>query len=92
MPIFFAELMETVDAAEAWGLDGIWLGEIHFLPTRSILCSPLTVAAAIATRTRRMCIGTAVHVTPLRNPLSDRRGRRHARPPERRPVRVRHRP
>jgi alkanesulfonate monooxygenase SsuD/methylene tetrahydromethanopterin reductase-like flavin-dependent oxidoreductase (luciferase family) len=67
---FFAELMETVDAAEAWGLDGIWLGEIHFLPTRSILCSPLTVAAAIATRTRRMCIGTAVHVTPLRSPLS----------------------
>jgi alkanesulfonate monooxygenase SsuD/methylene tetrahydromethanopterin reductase-like flavin-dependent oxidoreductase (luciferase family) len=67
---FFTELMETVDAAEAWGLDGIWLGEIHFLPTRSILCSPLTVAAAIATRTRRMCIGTAVHVTPLRSPLS----------------------
>jgi len=67
---FFQELMETVDAAEQWGLDGIWLGEIHFLPTRSILCSPLTIAAAIATRTRRMCVGTAVHVTPLRNPLS----------------------
>jgi len=67
---FFQELMQTVDAAEAWGLDGIWLGEIHFLPTRSILCSPLTIAAAIATRTRRMCVGTAVHVIPLRNPLS----------------------
>jgi alkanesulfonate monooxygenase SsuD/methylene tetrahydromethanopterin reductase-like flavin-dependent oxidoreductase (luciferase family) len=66
---FFQELMQTVDNAEAWGLDGIWLGEIHFLPTRSILCSPLLVASAIATRTRRMCVGTAVHVTPLRNPL-----------------------
>jgi alkanesulfonate monooxygenase SsuD/methylene tetrahydromethanopterin reductase-like flavin-dependent oxidoreductase (luciferase family) len=66
---FFEELMQTVDAAEAWGLDGIWLGEIHFLPTRSILCSPLVVAAAITSRTRRMCVGTAVHVIPLRNPL-----------------------
>jgi alkanesulfonate monooxygenase SsuD/methylene tetrahydromethanopterin reductase-like flavin-dependent oxidoreductase (luciferase family) len=66
---FFQELMQTVDAAEAWGLDGIWLGEIHFLPTRSILCSPLVVAGAIASRTKRMCVGTAVHVIPLRNPL-----------------------
>ena len=66
---FFRELMQTVDAAEAWGLDGIWLGEIHFLPSRSILSSPLVTAAAIAARTRRMCIGTAVHVIPLRNPL-----------------------
>lgn len=66
---FFQELLQTVDAAEAWGLDGIWLGEIHFLPTRSILCSPLVVAGAIASRTRRMCVGTAVHVIPLRHPL-----------------------
>jgi alkanesulfonate monooxygenase SsuD/methylene tetrahydromethanopterin reductase-like flavin-dependent oxidoreductase (luciferase family) len=66
---FFQELLETVDAAEAWGLDGIWLGEIHFLPSRSILSSPLVVAAALAARTRRLCIGTAVHVIPLRNPL-----------------------
>jgi len=27
------------------------------------------MAAAVATRTRRMCVGTAVHVIPLRNPL-----------------------
>ena len=66
---FFQELIQTVDAAEAWGLDGIWLGEIHFLPSRSILSSPLVVAAALVTRTKRMCIGTAVHVIPLRNPL-----------------------
>jgi alkanesulfonate monooxygenase SsuD/methylene tetrahydromethanopterin reductase-like flavin-dependent oxidoreductase (luciferase family) len=66
---FFQELLQTVDAAEAWGLDGIWLGEIHFLPSRSILSSPLVVAASLAARTRRMCIGTAVHVIPLRNPL-----------------------
>ena len=67
---FFRELLDTVDAAEAKGLDGIWLGEIHFLPSRSILSSPLVVASAIASRTRRMCIGTAVHVIPLRHPLA----------------------
>jgi alkanesulfonate monooxygenase SsuD/methylene tetrahydromethanopterin reductase-like flavin-dependent oxidoreductase (luciferase family) len=66
---FFKEFLDTVDAAEAWGLDGVWLGEIHFLPSRSILSSPLVLAGAVASRTRRMCIGTAVHVIPLRNPL-----------------------
>jgi alkanesulfonate monooxygenase SsuD/methylene tetrahydromethanopterin reductase-like flavin-dependent oxidoreductase (luciferase family) len=67
---FFQEFLQTVDAAEAWGLDGVWLGEIHFLPSRSILSSPLVLAGAVASRTRRMCVGTAVHVIPLRNPLS----------------------
>ena len=68
-PAFFRELIDTVDAAEAWGLDGVWLGEIHYLPSRSILTSPLVVASAIASRTRHLTVGTAVHVIPLRNPL-----------------------
>jgi alkanesulfonate monooxygenase SsuD/methylene tetrahydromethanopterin reductase-like flavin-dependent oxidoreductase (luciferase family) len=67
---FFQETFEIVDAAESMGLDGIWLGEIHFLPSRSIMSSSLVVATAIAMRTKRMCIGTAVHVIPLRNPLA----------------------
>ena len=67
---FFRELMDTVDAAEVLGLDGIWLGEIHFLPSRSIMSSPLVVASAIAARTEKLCVGTAVHVIPLRNPLN----------------------
>jgi alkanesulfonate monooxygenase SsuD/methylene tetrahydromethanopterin reductase-like flavin-dependent oxidoreductase (luciferase family) len=67
---FFRELTDTVDASEAWGLDGIWLGEIHFLPSRSILSSPLITAATLMPRTKRMCFGTAVHLLPLRHPLS----------------------
>ena len=67
---FFRETFEIVDTAETLGIDGIWLGEIHFLPSRSILSAPLLMATAIASRTRRVCIGTAVHVIPLRNPLS----------------------
>jgi alkanesulfonate monooxygenase SsuD/methylene tetrahydromethanopterin reductase-like flavin-dependent oxidoreductase (luciferase family) len=66
---FFRELIQTADAVEEWGLDGVWLGEIHFLPSRSVLSSPLVTAAALVTRTRRICVGTAVHVIPLRNPL-----------------------
>src|SRR4030095_15925073 len=48
----FQEFMQTVDAAEAWGIDGVWLGEIHFLPTRSILCSPLVSEGALGACTR----------------------------------------
>ena len=33
----FREGFDVVDAAEAWGLDGVWLGEMHFTPARSVL-------------------------------------------------------
>lgn len=65
----FRETMELVDAAEAWGLDGVWLGEIHFNGVRSVQSAPLALAAFIAARTRRLRIGTAVQVLPLTNPL-----------------------
>jgi len=65
----FAQSFELVDAAEAWGLDAMWLAELHFAPDRSVLASPLILAAAIAQRTRRMKIGTAVQVLPLCHPL-----------------------
>jgi alkanesulfonate monooxygenase SsuD/methylene tetrahydromethanopterin reductase-like flavin-dependent oxidoreductase (luciferase family) len=47
----------------------MWLAELHFAPDRSVLASPLILAAAIAQRTRRMKIGTAVQVLPLCHPL-----------------------
>jgi alkanesulfonate monooxygenase SsuD/methylene tetrahydromethanopterin reductase-like flavin-dependent oxidoreductase (luciferase family) len=65
----FAHSFAQVDAAEAWGLDAMWLAELHFAPERSVLASPLVLAAAIAQRTRRMKIGTAVQVLPLCHPL-----------------------
>ena len=65
----FREGFRLVDAAEDWGLDGVWLAELHFNPARSVLSSPIVVASAIATRTRRLRIGMAVHVLPLNNPL-----------------------
>lgn len=64
----FDESFELVDAAERWGLDVMWLAELHVSP-RSVLASPLPIAAAIAARTERLKIGTAVQVLPLGNPL-----------------------
>ena len=65
----FREGLDFVADAEAWGLDSVWLAEFHFMPDRSVLGSPITVAAAIAGQTRRIRIGMAVYVLPLNNPL-----------------------
>jgi alkanesulfonate monooxygenase SsuD/methylene tetrahydromethanopterin reductase-like flavin-dependent oxidoreductase (luciferase family) len=63
------DVFETADRAEAWGIDCVWLGEIHFTPTRSVISASLQVASAIAARTRRLRVGTAVQVLPLNHPL-----------------------
>jgi alkanesulfonate monooxygenase SsuD/methylene tetrahydromethanopterin reductase-like flavin-dependent oxidoreductase (luciferase family) len=42
---------------------------MHCVPGRSVLSAPLLVATAIAARTRRLRVGTAVHLLPLNNPL-----------------------
>jgi len=65
----FAQSFAQIEAAERWGLDIVWLAEIHMNPTRSLLSSPLTVASAVAARTQRIRIGTAVQVLPLGHPL-----------------------
>jgi alkanesulfonate monooxygenase SsuD/methylene tetrahydromethanopterin reductase-like flavin-dependent oxidoreductase (luciferase family) len=65
----FAQSFAQIEAAESWGLDVVWLAEIHMNPTRSLLTAPLTVASAVAARTARIKIGTAVQILPLGHPL-----------------------
>ena len=65
----FEESFGHADLAENLGLDAVWMAEIHFNPARSMLASPLLLASAIAARTQRLKVGTAVHVLPLGNPL-----------------------
>src|SRR5256885_2030236 len=65
----FAESFGQVDAAERWGLDVVWLAELHFLPDRSVCSAPPAPAGATPTRPRRMKIGIAVQVLPLCHPL-----------------------
>ena len=65
----FDESLAQMKAAEELGLDAVWLAEIHFQKDRSVLSSPLVVAAALAACTRRIKIGIAVQVLPLSHPL-----------------------
>ena len=65
----FTTAFDQVDAAERWGLDAIWLPEIHMAPDRSVCAVPMTIASAIAARTRNIKIGTGVQVLPLCQPL-----------------------
>jgi hypothetical protein len=65
----FTQSFAQVDAAERWGLDVIWIAELHFFPERSVASAPLLIASAIASQTRRIKIGIAVQVLPLCNPL-----------------------
>ena len=65
----FDEAFGIIDGAERWGLDVMWLAELHFDPLRSVLSAPMCIASAIAMRTKRVKIGVAVQVLPLGNPL-----------------------
>ncbi|HEX9327531.1 MAG TPA: LLM class flavin-dependent oxidoreductase, partial [Reyranella sp.] len=44
----FARGFDQVDAAERYGLDAMWLAELHVDPARSVLAAPMTIASAIA--------------------------------------------
>ena len=65
----FHEAFELVDAAESWGIDAVWIGQLPFTPARSVLSASLVTASAIAARTKRVRVGTAVQVLPLNHPL-----------------------
>ena len=65
----FAEGWRQVDLAEQMGLDAIWMAESHFTPDRAVLTSLMAVGSAIAARTTRIRIGTAVLVLPLTDPM-----------------------
>lgn len=65
----FAESLSHVAQAEDLGLDSVWLAESHFNPDRAVLASPIVIATAIAAKTKRIHVGTAVLILPLTNPL-----------------------
>lgn len=64
----YAQALERVSEADRLGLGSVWLSE-HHMWEDGYLPQPLTFAAAIAQRTRRLRIGTSVLLAPLRRPL-----------------------
>ena len=50
----YADTFAQVEEAESLEMDSVWLVEQHFRPWASILPSPMLMASALATRTRRM--------------------------------------
>ena len=57
--------LEMCEEAERLGAHSIWLSEHHFFGD-GYLPQPLTYAAAVAARTKRVRIGTAILIAPLR--------------------------
>ena len=62
----FKQIIELAERAEALGFDSVWVGD-------SVLARPrleaLTTLAAIASRTQRVKLGTAVLLSALRHPV-----------------------
>lgn len=61
-----SSLLELADRAEAIGLDSVWVGDSLVAKPRH---EPLTLLAAVAGRTSKVSLGTAVLLPALRNPV-----------------------
>lgn len=64
----YRETLDQISWAEELGYRSVWLTEHHFCDD-GYTPSPLTIAAAIGTRTRQMQIGTNLIVLPLHDPI-----------------------
>jgi alkanesulfonate monooxygenase SsuD/methylene tetrahydromethanopterin reductase-like flavin-dependent oxidoreductase (luciferase family) len=61
-----ARLLELAARAEGLGFDSVWVGDSLLARPRH---DPLTLLAAVAARTRKVALGTAVFLPSLRNPV-----------------------
>ncbi|MDV7240569.1 MULTISPECIES: LLM class flavin-dependent oxidoreductase [Rhodococcus] len=60
--------LELCEEADRLGIDSLWFTEHHKFDD-GYLTQPMTFASAVAASTSRACIGTAVVVAPLHNPV-----------------------
>lgn len=64
----YADALEFAALADALGLDSVFVSEHHFVDD-GYLPSSLAMCAAIAARTERIQVGTALLLAPLHDPL-----------------------
>jgi alkanesulfonate monooxygenase SsuD/methylene tetrahydromethanopterin reductase-like flavin-dependent oxidoreductase (luciferase family) len=67
-PRYYREALEQIAWAESVGIDSVWLSEHHRFED-GYLPQPMTFAAAVAARTERVRIGTAILIAPFRHPV-----------------------
>src|SRR5258708_27456286 len=61
-----APLLDLAARAENLGFDSVWVGDSLLARPRH---DPLTLLAAVAARTKKVALGTAVFLPALRNPV-----------------------
>lgn len=65
----YQDTIAQCQLADELGFDAAWLAELHFIERFSVMPAPMMVASAIAQTTKRIRIGTAVHLMPLHHPI-----------------------
>jgi natural product biosynthesis luciferase-like monooxygenase protein len=66
---YFADILHLAKRAEELGFDTFWISEHHFTNYGGILPRPQILLAALAQRTHRIRLGTAVSLIPFDNPV-----------------------
>lgn len=65
----YDEMISQITYAEELGFDSVWLTEHHFTHYGGVFPSPQLFLTAVAQRTKRIRLGTAVVLVPLHNPV-----------------------
>jgi luciferase family oxidoreductase group 1 len=63
------EILQQTEMAERMGFDSVWVAEHHFHPQYGICPSPPVLLSAMAQRTNKIRLGSAVSLLPFRNPI-----------------------
>jgi alkanesulfonate monooxygenase SsuD/methylene tetrahydromethanopterin reductase-like flavin-dependent oxidoreductase (luciferase family) len=67
-PEVFSATLDRIALAESAGLDSVWLSEHHGCED-GYQPQPLTFLAAVASRSKRLRLGTGILLAPLRHPV-----------------------
>jgi natural product biosynthesis luciferase-like monooxygenase protein len=65
----FRTIIDQIVFGEEIGFESVWLAEHHFHAFAGMFSAPTVIGAAIAQRTEKIRIGTAVLLLPYHNPL-----------------------